>query len=63
MAIVASGPKLGAPQKRRSNDHGWDPSFPLENPKSPHPENPGKLLKHYKFGPQTLQIWPAPGPS
>ena len=26
----------------------WDPSFPLENTKSPpRPENPGNLLKHY----------------
>ena len=30
----------------------WDPSFTLENTKSPHPENPGKLLKN--------TIWPTP---
>ena len=27
----------------------WDHSFPLENTKSPHPENPGKLLKNYNL--------------
>ena len=27
----------------------WDPSFPLENTKSPHPENPAKLLKNYNL--------------
>ena len=27
----------------------WIPSVPLENTKSPHPENPGKLLKNYKL--------------
>ena len=26
-----------------------DPSFPLENTKSPRPENPGKLLKNYNL--------------
>ena len=25
----------------------WDPSFYLENTKSPQPENPGNLLKNY----------------
>ena len=27
----------------------WDPSFMLESAKSPHPENPGKLLKNYSL--------------
>ena len=27
----------------------WDRSLPLENTKSPHPENPGKLLKNYNL--------------
>ena len=27
----------------------WDHCFPLENTKSPHPENPGKLLKTYNL--------------
>ena len=27
----------------------WDRNFPLENTKSPHPENPGKLLKNYNL--------------
>ena len=27
----------------------WDPSFPLVNTKSPHPENPGKLLGNYNL--------------
>ena len=27
----------------------WDHSFPLEHTKSPHPENPGKLLKAYNL--------------
>ena len=26
-----------------------DHSFPLENTKSPHPENPGNLLKNYNL--------------
>ena len=37
------------------NDKGWDPSFPLENTKSPHPENPRKLLKNYNLAhPRTV---------
>ena len=27
----------------------WNPSFPLDNTKSPHPENPDKLLKNYNL--------------
>ena len=27
----------------------WDPSFLLENTKSPRPENPGKLLKKHNL--------------
>ena len=27
----------------------WDHGFPLENTKSPHPENPEKLLKNYNL--------------
>ena len=29
----------------------WDPSFRLENTKSPHPENPREILKKYNFAP------------
>ena len=29
--------------------YSWDHGFPLENTKSPHPENPEKLLKNYNL--------------
>ena len=35
--------------------NGWDHGFSIENTKSPHPENPEKLLKNYNLAhPRTV---------
>ena len=44
--VPQEGGKRG--RSRMGSQH-WDRSFPLENTKSPHPENPGKLLKNYNL--------------
>ena len=33
---------------------GWDPSFPLENTISPHPESYSKIAQKLQFGPPGL---------
>ena len=40
---------FGSPGRLLKKKLFWDPSCPLENTKSPHPENPGKLLKIYNL--------------
>ena len=50
-----AGWRIAVQAMLHSRDMFWDPSFPLENTKSSHPKNPGKLLKNYNLAhPRTV---------